>query len=168
MPGVDATTGSLGQGLSQAVGMALGLRKRGSPARVYSLVGDGECDEGQIWEAALSAAHFRLGNLVAFVDKNTFQVDGLTRDVMNIDPLTDKWRAFGWRVEEINGHNHDEILAFLARSRAGEWQPSMAVANTVKGQGVSFMAGNNAYHACSLSDEEVARALAELDVPVGL
>jgi transketolase len=162
MPGVDASTGSLGTGLSIAVGIALGLRMRSSNARVYAIVGDGECDEGQIWEAALAAAHFALGNLVAFVDRNRYQVDGPTCEVMTLDPLADKWRAFGWRVREIDGHDYQEILSFLKWSRENKDQPSMAVAETVKGCGVSFMEGNNTYHARPPNDEEAARALAEL------
>lgn len=161
-PGVDATTGSLGIGLSQAVGMALGARMRGCPVRVYALIGDGECDEGQIWEAALAASHFRVGNLVVFIDNNGYQFDGPVREVMGLEPLADKWHSFGWRVEEIDGHNFEEILGFLKRSHVCPDKPSLAVAKTVKGYGVSFMAGNQAYHARSLNDEETEKALAEL------
>lgn len=161
-PGVDATTGSLGLGLSQAVGMAVGARMRELPCRVYSLVGDGECDEGQIWEAALAAAHYGLGNLAVFIDHNRYQFDGPVCDVMGLEPLADKWRAFGWRVEEINGHDFTDILAFLSRARATPDRPSLAVAHTVKGHGVSFMAGNQEYHARSLTADEAERALAEL------
>ncbi len=161
-PGVDATTGSLGIGLSQGVGMALGARLQKSPVRVYAVIGDGECDEGQIWEAALAAAHFKLGNLAVFIDHNGYQYDGAVRDVMNLEPLAEKWRAFGWRTEEIDGHNFSEISAFLKRSRECIDQPSMAVAKTVKGYGVSFMAGSQEYHARALTDEETRRALAEL------
>ena len=161
-PGVDATSGSLGIGLSQAVGMALGLKLRGSPGRVYAVIGDGECDEGQIWEAALAAPHFGLGNLAVFIDHNHYQFDGPVCEVMNLAPLADKWRAFGWRVEEINGHDFAEVLAFLERARASREQPSLAVAHTVKGYGVSFMAGSQAYHARALTPEETEQALAEL------
>lgn len=161
-PGVDATTGSLGIGLSQAVGMALGAKMQKSPVRVYSVIGDGECDEGQIWEAALAAAHFKLGNLAVFVDHNGYQYDGPVCQVMNLEPLADKWRAFGWRTEEIDGHNFSEISGFLERSRQCLDQPSIAVAKTVKGYGVSFMAGSQEYHARSLTAEETQRALAEL------
>lgn len=162
-PGVDATTGSLGIGLSQAVGMALGARMLGGDVRAYALIGDGECDEGQIWEAALAAAHFKLGNLVVFIDYNGYQYDGRVSEVMGLEPLADKWRAFGWRVEEINGHSFAEILGFLQRSRDSSDRPSLAVAHTVKGYGVSFMAGSQEYHARSLTAEESARALAELE-----
>ena len=162
MPGVDATTGSLGLGLSQAVGMALAARMRKSPARVYALVGDGECDEGQIWEAALAASHYGLSNLTAFVDHNKWQFEGLVREVMELSPLPDKWRAFGWRVEEIDGHSFDDILGFLRRSRESENQPSVAVSHTKKGYGVSFMSGNQEYHARALRPDEAEAALAEL------
>src|SRR5271157_2813475 len=162
-PGVDATTGSLGIGLSQAVGMALGARMRGASNRVYSVIGDGECDEGQIWEAALAAAHFHLGNLAVFLDHNGYQFDGPVCEVMGLEPLSDKWRAFGWRVEEIDGHSFEEILGFLERSRTCTDQPSIAVAKTVKGYGVSFMAGSQEYHARSLTAEETQRALTELE-----
>jgi transketolase len=161
--GVDATSGSLGIGLSQAVGMALGARMRGSPSRVYALIGDGECDEGQIWEAALSAAHFRLANLVTFIDHNQYQFDGPVCKVMDLAPLADKWRAFGWRVEEIAGHDFAEILGFLERSRRSQDRPSVAVAHTVKGYGVSFMSGSQEYHARALTPDETERALEELE-----
>jgi transketolase len=167
MAGVDATTGSLGLGLSQAAGMALGAKMRAkmqdSSCRAYALVGDGECDEGQIWEAALAAAHFKLDNLVAFVDHNKYQFEGPVEQVMELSPLADKWRAFGWRVEEINGHDFSDILGFLSRSRESIGQPSMAVAHTIKGYGVSFMAGTQTYHARSLTLEESENALAELE-----
>jgi transketolase len=162
-PGVDATTGSLGIGLSQAVGMALGAKMRRAPSRVYALIGDGECNEGQIWEAALAAAHFKLDNLVVFVDHNGYQFDGPVCDVMGLAPLAEKWRAFGWRVDEINGHDYADILAFLSRSGQSKEQPSLAVAHTVKGHGVSFMEGSQEYHARSLTAEEAERALSELE-----
>ena len=161
-PGVDATTGSLGIGLSQAVGMALGAKMKNSMVRVYAVIGDGECDEGQIWEAALAASHFHLGNLAVFIDHNGYQYDGPVCEVMNLEPLADKWRAFGWRVEEIDGHNFEEISSFLKRSRQSIDLPSIAVARTIKGYGVSFMAGSQEYHARSLTIEETQRALAEL------
>jgi transketolase len=135
---------------------------RGSPARVYAVIGDGECDEGQIWEAALAAPHYKLGNLAVFIDHNGFQYDGPICEVMGLDPLGDKWRTFGWRVEEIDGHDFAQILGFLERSRACSDRPSLAVAATVKGYGVSFMAGNQDYHARSLTQQEAERALAEL------
>lgn len=161
-PGVDATTGSLGIGLSQAVGQALGAKIAGLPNRVYAVVGDGECDEGQIWEAALAAPQFKLDNLAVFIDHNKYQYDGPVCEVMALAPLADKWRDFGWRVEEIDGHNYDQILGFLLRARQCTGKPSLAVANTIKGFGVSFMAGTQEFHARSLNAEETARALQEL------
>lgn len=163
MVGVDATSGSLGIGLSQAVGRALGRKKRGSEGRVFALVGDGECQEGQIWEAALAAAHLKLDNLIVFVDHNHYQVGGPISQVIEVAPLADKWRAFGWRVEEFNGHDFDDIAAFLEHSRASHGQPSLGVANTEKGHGVSFLRGGNNYHAEVLKPAEAERALAELD-----
>ena len=165
-PGVEATTGSLGIGLSQAVGIALGAKMQRNPARVFALIGDGECDEGQIWEAALAAAHFKLGNLIVFIDNNGYQYDGAVCDVIGLEPLAEKWHAFGWRVEEIDGHNHEQILGFLERSRASEEKPSLAVAKTIKGYGVSFMAGTQEYHARSLTEDESNRALAELEAKI--
>lgn len=163
MDGVDATSGSLGTGFSQALGMALGAKMRGSSSRVYTLLGDGECDEGQIWEAALAAPHFKLDNLVAFIDANNDQFEGPVRKVMNLEPLADKWFTFGWRVEEINGHDFYDILGFLERSRQCKNQPSIAIARTKKGYGVSFMSGNHAYHARALNADESKAALAELE-----
>jgi transketolase len=161
-PGVDATSGSLGIGFSQAVGMAIGAKINHFPAHVYAVIGDGECDEGQIWEAALAAPHYGLDNLAVFIDNNHYQFDGPVCEVMNLEPLADKWRAFGWRVEQINGHDFNEILNFLLRSRQEIGKPSVAVCQTVKGQGVSFMAGSQEYHARSLTADETDRALAEL------
>lgn len=163
MDGVDATSGSLGTGFSQALGMALGAKMRGSSSRVYALLGDGECDEGQIWEAALAAPHFKLNNLAVFIDANDDQFEGPVSKVMNLEPLADKWFTFGWRVEEINGHDFYEILGFLERSRQCKDKPSIAVAHTKKGYGVSFMSGNHAYHARALNPNESQAALAELE-----
>jgi transketolase len=163
MVGVDATSGSLGIGLSQAVGRALGRKKRGSSGRVFALIGDGECQEGQIWEAGLAAAHLKLSNLVVFVDHNHYQVGGPVSQIIEVAPLADKWRAFGWRVEEFNGHDYQDILGFLGRSRTSLEQPSMGIANTEKGYGVSFLRGGNNFHAEVLKPDYAARALAELD-----
>ncbi len=161
-PGVDATTGSLGIGLSQAVGQALGAKVANLPNRVFAVIGDGECDEGQIWEAALAAPHFALNNLAVFIDHNKYQFDGPVCEVMGLEPLADKWRAFGWRVEEINGHDFNDVLGFLIRSRQSLDKPSLAVAHTQKGYGVSFMTGSQEYHSRALNADESARALAEL------
>jgi transketolase len=161
--GVDATTGSLGIGLSQALGRAIGARMKKRRSRTYVLMSDGECDEGQVWEAALAAAHFNVDNLCAFIDRNNTQVDGSTDTVMGLEPLADKWRAFGWNVGEIDGHSFPEICAFLDRARSGKGQPSIAIARTVKGRGVSFVENNSNYrHASILSPADAARALEEL------
>jgi transketolase len=163
MDGVDATSGSLGIGFSQAVGMALGAKMRSNDVRVYALLGDGECDEGQIWEAALAASHYNLGNLAVFIDSNGYQYDGPVKEVMNLEPLAEKWQAFGWRVEEIDGHSYEEILGFLHSSRESLDKPSVAIARTIKGYGVSFMAGTQEYHARPLTSDEAQRALDELN-----
>jgi transketolase len=167
MIGVDGTSGSLGIGLSQAVGRALGRRKRGSAGRVFALVGDGECQEGQIWEAALAAAHLKLDNLTVFVDHNRYQVGGPISQVIEVAPLVDKWQAFGWRVEEFDGHDFAQITRFLDHARASEGKPSLGVAHTEKGHGVSFLCGGNNYHAEVLKPAEAERALAELDGLIG-
>jgi transketolase len=163
-PGVDATSGSLGIGLSQALGRALGARMRGSPSRIYAMISDGECDEGETWEAALAAAHFRADNLCVFLDRNNAQVDGSTDRVMNLEPLADKWRAFGWRVEEIDGHDFSEILDYLRRSGEYAGAPSIAIARTQKGRGVSFVEKGDRYRHASVLDPEAAeRAITELE-----
>jgi transketolase len=163
-PGVDATSGSLGIGLSQALGRAIGARMRGSPSRIYAMISDGECDEGETWEAALAAAHFAADNLCVFLDRNNAQVDGPTDRVMNLEPLADKWRAFGWRVEEIDGHDFSEILDYLRRSRDHKGRPSLAIARTRKGRGVSFVEEEDRYRHASVLDAEAAeRAIAELE-----
>lgn len=162
--GVDATSGSLGIGFSQGLGRAVGARMKGRSSRVYVMISDGECDEGQTWEAALAAAHFKVDNLCLFLDRNNTQVDGATDKVMNLEPLADKWRAFGWRVEEIDGHDFTGITGFLKRSREAKGQPSIAIAHTKKGCGVSFVEEGNRYrHASVLSPEDAEKALAELE-----
>lgn len=161
--GVDATTGSLGIGLSQGLGRALGARMKKRPSRVYVVMSDGECDEGQVWEAALSAAHFKADNLCAFIDRNNAQVDGATDQVMGLEPLADKWRAFGWNVAEIDGHSFPDICAFLDQARATKGRPSIAIARTIKGRGVSFVENNSTYrHASILPPADAERALEEL------
>jgi transketolase len=163
VPGVDATTGSLGIGLSQALGRAIGARMKGRPSRAYVLMSDGECDEGQVWEAALAAAHFKVDNLCVFIDRNNAQVDGTTDQVMGLEPLAGKWRSFGWNVREIDGHNFDEICSFLDLARSEKRRPSIAIARTIKGRGVSFVENNSQYrHASILQPEDAARALEEL------
>jgi transketolase len=163
-PGVELCTGSLGQGLSQANGIALGLRLDGSRSRVYALLGDGELQEGQVWEAAMAAAHYRLDNLCALVDLNGLQIDGDVAKVMNVTPVADKFRAFGWNVIEIDGHDMAAIVSALDAAEAVTEKPTVIVALTVKGKGVSFFEGKASYHGVAPSDDELPRALACLGV----
>ena len=159
-PGVEACTGSLGQGLSLSLGMALGLRLSGSASRVYALLGDGELQEGQVWEAAMAAAHYRVDNLCALVDVNGLQIDGEVAKVMNVAPVGEKFRAFGWHVLEIDGHDLGQILAALNQAEQVKGHPTVIVAATVKGKGVSFFEHKAAYHGVAPSDEELPKALA--------
>ena len=161
-PGVEMSGGSLGQGLSFGVGCALAAQTDGLSHRVYVMLGDGECDEGQVWEAAMSAAHYGLDKLTAIVDRNRIQNDRFTDDVMKLEPLADKWRAFGWQVFETDGHNMRDIVDALHQASRTEGQPSVIVAKTVKGKGVSFMENNPAFHGASPNREEYEKALLEL------
>jgi len=161
-PGVDMTTGSLGQGLSAGVGMALGLRLEGSDARVYVMLGDGELNEGQVWEAAMAAAKFGLDNLIAIIDYNNLQLDGYCHEVMPIEPLAAKWRAFNWRVLEINGHSMADILEATEMAQATKGQPAVIIAHTVKGKGISFMENQCDWHGRAPSDEQFIQAMVEL------
>jgi transketolase len=162
-PGVEASTGSLGQGLSVAHGMALVLRHLPDAPRVYVVLGDGELQEGQVWEATLSAAHYRTANLCAFVDFNGLQIDGAVRSIKGLDPLVDKFTAFGWNALEIDGHDMEGILSALDRARACTDRPTVVVAHTVKGKGVSFIENKAEWHGKAPNDEELARAVAELE-----
>lgn len=162
LPFVEASTGSLGKGLSIAQGMALGVKLLKHSARVFCLVGDGESQEGQIWEAAMSAPKFQLNNLVVFIDSNGIQLDGPVEKIMNIRPIADKWRAFGWSVHEINGHDFSAILEALNAARQEKERPTLVVATTVKGNGVSFMEGAVQWHGTAPKPEEAEKALAEL------
>lgn len=162
VPGVEMSTGSLGQGLSAAVGMALAAKLDKKSHRIYVLLGDGEIQEGMIWEAAMAAAHFKLDNIVAFLDHNGMQIDGPTRDIMCPEPLTDKWRAFGWHVVDIDGHNMAEILAAVEMAHLTSGKPTMIIAKTVKGKGVSFMENQVGWHGVAPKPEEVTLALKEL------
>jgi transketolase len=161
-PGVDMPSGSLGQGLSAGIGLALGARMRGLPSRVYVLLGDGELQEGQVWEAAMAAPKFALDNLVAIVDDNRIQLTGTTESVMPIEPLPAKWRAFNWNVLEIDGHDVGQIVAALNSARTHRGGPTVIVAHTVKGRGVSFMENKHEWHSGLVTDEVRERALAEL------
>lgn len=161
-PGVEMSGGSLGQGLSFGVGLALGARLRAEAWDTWVLIGDGECDEGQIWEAAMSASHYELNNLKAIVDRNRIQNDRTTDEVMKLEPLADKWRAFGWKVFEVDGHAMPEILDVLYRIAQEKTGPVVVIAHTVKGKGVSFMENNPAFHGSAPNDQELAQALMEL------
>ncbi len=162
VPGIDATSGSLGQGFSIALGMALGLRLRGSRARTVVMLGDGELQEGQVWEAAMAAAHHSLRRLCAVVDYNKLQSDDLNANIMGLEPLAAKWKAFGWSVREIDGHDSDEIRAGFAWA----WRtprPSVLIAHTIKGRGVGFMEGMPAWHgSVRMREEDTVAALRDL------
>ena len=161
-PGVEMSGGALGMGLSFSVGLALGHRLDGRASHTWCLLGDGELNEGQNWEAAMSAAHFALDNITAIVDRNHFQNDGAGAEIMRIEPLVDKWTAFGWGTSEVDGHNAGEVAQALCAARAAPG-PQVVIAETVKGKGVSFMAENPAgWHGKGPSDDQLAQALAEI------
>jgi transketolase len=161
-PGVEIPTGSLGQGLSIANGLAMAARLSGHGRRVYALLGDGEVQEGQIWEAAMTAAHYKLDNLLAVLDRNRLQIDGSTADVMSLEPLAAKWEAFGWHTLEVDGHNMHELLEAFRFCRGVKGVPSLIVAHTVKGKGVSVFEGQKKYHGVAPNEEEYRLALREL------
>ena len=165
LPGVEISSGSLGQGLSIAVGSALAARQRRDNYRVYCVMGDGEHQEGSVWEAAMAAAHYKLDNLCAIVDRNRLQIDGWVKDVMNVEPLAQKYATFGWNVEEIDGHNMGEILAAFHGAAAHRGNPTVIIANTVKGKGVSFMENQAAWHGVAPNKEQFEKAMAELATP---
>lgn len=160
--GVDMSTGSLGQGISAAVGMALANKLDNKSDRIYALLGDGECEEGQVWEAAMSAAHYKLNNLCAIVDFNQLQIDGNIKDVLNPTPIDKKFEAFNWNVIEINGHDFDEIASAFKQARECEDKPTAIIAHTIKGKGVSYMENNYAWHGVAPNEEQLAQALKEL------
>ncbi len=160
--GVEMSSGSLGQGLSFGVGVALAGRLDRKDYRVYVLLGDGECDEGQVWEAAMAAAHYKVDSLVAIVDHNEQQIDGWNKDVMNLEPLPDKWQAFGWHVLEVNGHDLTRLIEALEAAKRVKGRPTAIIAHTIKGKGVSFMESNIGFHGTAPTPEEVRRALEEL------
>ena len=162
VPGVDMSTGSLGQGISCAVGMALGLKHQGSTARVYTLLGDGEIQEGQVWEACMAAAHYKLDNFVAIVDNNGLQIDGNVADVMSPYPIVDKLEAFGFHTVAINGHDFDEIEAAFEAAKATKGKPTAIVMKTTKGKNVSFMENKAGWHGKAPNDAEHEQAIAEL------
>lgn len=162
-PGVEISTGSLGQGLSISCGLATGLHmSNNSRSNVFVLMGDGELNEGQVWEGAMFANHYSLANLIAIIDHNNFQVDGRTSDIMNTNPLIPKWESFGWKAEEIDGHDIRQIVESIGRAISYKNGPYIIIANTIKGKGVSFLENNNAYHGKALTKEQLELALKEL------
>lgn len=164
--GVDMSTGSLGQGVSAAVGMALGGKLNHKDYRVYAVMGDGELDEGQGWEAFMSAAKYKLDNLCVIVDVNGLQIDGATKDVMPLEPLNQKFAAFGFHVITINGHDFDQILSAYQQAAATKGQPTVILAKTVKGKGISFMENDAGWHGKAPNDEQLAQAVSELKAKI--
>lgn len=162
IPGVEMSTGSLGQGFSVACGMAMAAKLDNAPWNVYALLGDGEVQEGIIWEAAMSAAHYKLDNMIAFLDYNGLQIDGDVESVMSINPIEDKFKTFGWNVITIDGHDFDQIFAALDMARDTVDKPTMIIAKTVKGKGVSFMENQASWHGSAPNEEQVNQALSEL------
>ena len=162
VPGVDMSTGSLGQGVSVAVGMALGLKHQGNDARVYTLLGDGEIQEGQVWEAAMAAAHYKLDNLVLIVDNNGLQIDGNVADVMSPYPVVDKLLSFGFHTIAIDGHDFEAIDKAMTEAKKVKGQPTAIVMSTVKGKGVSFMENDAGWHGKAPNDAEFEQAMTEL------
>jgi transketolase len=160
--GVEMSSGSLGQGLSFGIGVALAGRLDARDYRVYVLLGDGECDEGQVWEAAMASAHFKLDNLVAIVDHNELQIDGWNRDIMNLEPLAEKWKAFGWHTIEVNGHDLSQLITAFDEAKRVKGKPTVIIAHTIKGKGVSFMENNVDFHGKAPTLVEMEKALEEL------
>lgn len=161
-PGVEASTGSEGQGLSIGCGQALAAKLDRKLYHIFVMIGDGEMDCGQIWEAAMSASHFKLDNLIAILDRNKLQLDGPTEQIMSLEPISDKWRAFGWHVIEIDGHSFKEILTALDEAKQVRGKPTVIVAHTVKGKGVSFMEGAVGFHGKPPDEEQFKQAMKEL------
>jgi len=162
VPGIDFSSGSLGHGLSIGVGMALGLKLKKSPARVFVLLGDAEMNEGQIWEAAQAAAHYKLGNLIGIIDRNSMGLDGMTEEVMGIEPLEDKWRSFGWRTTTCDGHAIPELVKAFEEFRKHPDGPQMLIANTIKGKGLKFMEESRVWHLGYLHGSDAENAIREL------
>jgi len=163
LPIAEASTGSLGQGLSIAQGIAMGLKLQKKSSRVFCMIGDGESQEGQLWEAIMSAPKFKLDNLVVILDNNHGQIDGRVEDIMDIRPIEDKWKSFGWSTQAINGHDHKQIVSALEKARATDGKPHFIHADTVKGKGVSFMEGVIGWHGKAPSKEESQRAQKEIE-----
>lgn len=162
-PGVESSTGSEGQGLSNGIGMAIAGKLDKKNYTVYIMIGDGECDCGQIWEAAMSASFFKLDNLICIIDRNGLQLDGQTKDIMSIEPLDDKWKAFGWKVITVNGHDIKKLLAAFNKAQKNKGSPTVIIADTVKGKGVSFMEGQVGFHGKAPDKVQYKQAMKELE-----
>jgi transketolase len=162
-PGVEIAPGSMGQGVWFSNGLALALRLDKRPSRVFCITGDGELEEGQVWEAAMLAAHYKLDNVIAVVDNNGLQIDGWTKDVMSVEPLADKWRSFGWNVVSADGHSFSSLLGAFEEASSAQGRPSVIIAHTIKGKGVSFMENNAGFHGKAPNKDEFVTAMAELD-----
>lgn len=162
IPALEASTGSLGEGLSVGLGMALAAKMNGSPSRTYVMLGDGEIQEGQIWESAMFGSFHKVDNIIAIVDYNKIQLDGWVKDIMDLEPLGDKWRAFGWHTITIDGHNLSEVRNAYIEAAATKGKPSVIIAHTIKGKGVSFMENNPKFHGSAPSADEFTKAMAEL------
>lgn len=160
--GIESSNGSLGQGLSMAVGLAWAARRKGKSHSIYVVMGDGECNEGSVWEAAMSAAQFKLGNLVAVVDNNNFQSDGASEEIISASDLSSKWRSFGWNVVDVDGHDVEKLLEILSNVNSPE-MPTCVVAHTTKGKGVDFMENNNEWHHNRLTQASYEKAIASLE-----
>ena len=161
-PGVDMSTGALGLGLSVALGMALAGKLDRKDYRVYALLGDGELDEGSVWEAAMAAGHYRVENLTAFVDRNNLQISGSTESFMRLEPLESKWEAFGWKVIQVDGHDPGQILQALADLDRVSEKPGVIIARTIKGKGIPFLENKKECHSCELTEQQFAEVMAEL------
>ncbi|MFC1546861.1 transketolase, partial [bacterium] len=163
LPGIEVSTGSLGQGLSIGAGMAQGAKLDKKPLRIYVLIGDGELQAGQIWEAVMSSAHYKLDQLCAIVDFNGLQIDGYVKDIMNIEPIKEKWASFGWHVVEIDGHSYDEIINAYKEAINTKGKPTVIIAKTIKGKGVSYMEDEAGWHGKAPNDEQMKKALEDIE-----
>jgi len=162
LPGIEASTGSLGHGLAMGAGMALAAKFDQRDYKTFILLSDGECQEGSTWETALFSSHHQLNNLIVIVDNNQFQNNGAVKDILSLEPLTKKWQSFGWNIKVINGHNFRQLLKAFEKAKKQKNKPTVIIANTIKGKGISFMENNNLWHTKSLSEIEYQQALKEL------
>lgn len=168
IPGVDMSTGSLGQGLSVAIGMALATKYDGEKNKVFAIIGDGESQEGQIWEAAIAATQFKLDNLITILDRNMFQIDGCTEDIMKLEPLADKWKSFGWSVKEVDGHDMNQIVSTLESIPFEKDKPNIIIAKTIKGKGLRLMENKHEWHGMknSIKDADAISVLQDVGLSI--